>query len=190
MELDCDSNGTSLSRDIFSENLHWLIKLKITNCYLENGLPSRLFENLMSLEFLRIGGGAVGLVEYDCLAGLTNLQVIEVNVKVRNGSLPPGFFDGMIHLTRIDLQAADLNFIPPNWFDGLISLETILLSDNNLQTLPAGLFDELRSLTSVAFYNNPWHCSCGLEWLLDYIVGCYLFNIFVVQRVGRKSLRN
>ena len=146
-------------------------ELWIYDCYLENGLPSRLLENLRNLKYLKIAGGGSdigieGMVEHDTLAGLATLREIIVNAPVINGTLPAGFFDGLKNLTMMDLRFSKLNIIPHNWFNGLVSLEKISLSYNNLQTLPRGLFDELSSLKYISLQNNPWNCSCELMWLL------------------------
>lgn len=143
--------------------------LHISYCYLENGLPARLFENLKGLKSLTIRYGEInGLVADDALTGLADLSQIFISATVKHGNLPSGSFDGLSNLTNIFLGAAELDFISPDWFNGLVSLKLIQLSENNLQTLPPGLFDELNSLTYVTLYNNPWNCSCDLMWLLDW----------------------
>ena len=169
MHLYCITGGrTTLARNIFTQNLHWIEYLYIFECYLENGLPSRLLENLKSLHYLEIQGGGIDtVVLHDSLAGLTNLRHIKIYSPVRTGRLPSGFFDGLKNLSYIDLQSSELNVIPPNLFKGLTSVYQIFLSYNNLQTLPPGLFNGLPSLKYVWLHNNQWNCSCGLKWLLD-----------------------
>ena len=144
----------------------------IYGCTLENGLPSRLLENLSSLRYLDIIGdvtdGIEGMVEHDALAGLANLISIYISAPIKAGKLPHNFFDGLINITRIYLIHSELNVIPANWFNGLVSLGRIYISNNNLYTLPPGLFKELPSLTYVKLDANPWNCSCSLMWLLDW----------------------
>ena len=169
MYLNCYKGETILSRDIFTPNLHWLEDLRIYQCYLQDGLPSRLLENLKNLKKLSLWkGGIDGMVVHDALAGLTNLQFIVLQAPLSNGTFPAGLFDGLKNLTWIDLRDEQLDLIPPKWFDNLFSLKTIILNNNNLRSLPAGLFDDLRSLNQVLLENNPWHCSCELTWLLDW----------------------
>lgn len=143
--------------------------LSIYDCFLENGLPSRLLENLKSLQFLTIWRGAIEhTVTHDAFAGLANLKELAIQTPVKTGRLPLGLFDGINNITRINLQASMLNCVFPGWLNGLVHLERLYLSDNNLQTLPPGVFDGLDSLTNVQLYHNPWDCSCELMWLLDW----------------------
>ena len=178
-DLKCINGGfTRLSRDIFTPNLHWIKNLRIYECFLENGLVSRLLENLEGLNSLYIrDGGLLGPVAEDALAGLTNLQNVLFRLPVKDETLPAGLFSGLTNLYKIEMRYTELNFIPPNWFDGLQGLQRINIYDNNLQTLPLGLFEGLSSLTYVRLYKNPWDCSCGLKWLLDWadFTGLILF---------------
>lgn len=145
--LVCYKDRTRLLGGLFIKNLHWVTQLQIYFCVLENGLPSRLLENLKSLNYFAVAGSRIeGMVAHDTLAGLTNLQRITINTRIENGILLPGLFDGLNNLTLIDLRNAKLNIICPTWFDGLNRLETIYLNSNNLQTLSRGLFDDLISL--------------------------------------------
>ena len=180
LRLICISGRVTLSRDIFTQNLNWVINLLIENCYLENDLPSGLLESLTSLRSLAIMGsnGVIeGAVASDSLAGMTGLLSISINAQVSYGSLPSGVFDGLVNLTMIHLRNAALDVIPLDLFKGLVNLKWIHLSYNNLQTLPSGLFDDLISLMSVGLDNNPWNCSCELMWLLDWanIAGLMLY---------------
>ena len=169
IRLLCGNHKTRLSRSIFTSNLHRVMLLRVEDCFLENGFPSRLFENLKSLKYLYIlYGGIEGVIANDTLAGLINLLSLNIWTPVENGRLPSGFFDGLINLNTIDLRYTTLIFIPANMFNGLASLTQIVLLENELQTLLPGLFDGLRSLTHVGLSDNPWHCSCGLRWLLDW----------------------
>ena len=169
MYLHCKNGQTKLSRDIFTQNLRWLMNLQISDCYIQDGLPSGLLEHLKSLKSLIIRGGEIdGLVAEDALAGLPDLSQLTISTRVKHGNLPSGIFDGLTDLTLLNLRTAYLNYIPPNWFNGLASLVWILLAHNNLQTLPSGLFDELGALAYVTLFNNPWNCSCELMWLLDW----------------------
>ena len=170
--MSCNAGIMRWSRNIFTPNLYWVTDLFIFGCIIENGLPSRLLENLTSLKSLTISGsGSVikGLVAPDALAGLPKiLSIIFVRPTVSTGRLPPGFFDGLNTLTQITLRFAKLVSIPPTWFKGLAGLEKINFRNNNLQTLPSGLFDGLGSLMEVKLADNPWDCSCELRWLLDW----------------------
>lgn len=180
MRLNCITGcNPRLSRDIFTANLYWVMKLQIFNCDFENGLPERMFENMKRLNSLKIISGKIDeYVAKDILSGLTELREIIVEAPFMNITLPSGLFDGLENLTDIFLRYANLEIIPPNWFDGLVNLKHIQLHNNNIRTLPQGLFDELTSLTTVTLNNNPLDCSCGLAWLLGWsdITG-YKFSV-------------
>ena len=199
IEMSCNTGITTrLSREIFTPNLYWVTDLYIFDCHLENGLPSRLLENLTRLKFLTISRGSIkGLVAPDALAGLTNLLSILINGPITTGRLPSGFFDGLNTLAKITLKSAELEFIHPDWFYGLDSLERITLKNNHLRTLPSGLFDGLRSLTDIRLAGNPWNCSCELRWLLawSHIIGLivimyHCFETPVTSRLARENVRS
>ena len=96
--------------------------------YLENGLPSRLLENLKNLQYLTIWrGGIEHVVAHDSFAGLTNLKELAIQSPVKTGQIPLGLFDGLNNLTRINLQASTLDCIFPGLFNRLVLLERIII---------------------------------------------------------------
>ena len=172
LRLICGPDGhIRFLRNSFSSNLHWIVNLRIHECYIQNGLSSRLLENLKSLKYFTIdglGSEIEGSVAHDALTGLTNLQILAIRSPVKDGTLPAGLFEGLTNLTIIKLIDTEFDCIPPNSFNGLVKLKIIELTGNNLIALPVGLFDELGSLAKVDLHQNPWHCTCELRWLTDW----------------------
>ncbi|XP_069509423.1 leucine-rich repeat-containing protein 3-like [Ambystoma mexicanum] len=81
-------------------------------------------------------------------------------------SIPDGAFRDLSKLRELDLSNNMINSISPGAFRELGNdLRLLDLSNNQIQQLGHETFRGMRAKTRL--YNNPWHCECSLQELIE-----------------------
>ncbi|KAF2901007.1 hypothetical protein ILUMI_05174 [Ignelater luminosus] len=85
--------------------------------------------------------------------------------EIRNNS-----FVNAKKISMIYLRASNIGKIEENAFAMASTVTLLDLSNNSLETLPKNTFHSLKNLNPQKLYlgNNPWNCSCELQWLKEY----------------------
>ena len=139
---------SALSDGIF-DHLVRLKALGIVSTQL-GSLPPGIFDPLLNLQFLVIGGidgnelrsWPSDQTELNSLtaeqAPLRSLTAEQAPLNL----LPPGIFDNLVHLKRLQIANTRLSSLPAGIFDNFTNIPMIFLSNNQLRSLPDSIFDK------------------------------------------------
>eukprot|EP00058_Branchiostoma_floridae_P016934 XP_002602422.1 hypothetical protein BRAFLDRAFT_63488 [Branchiostoma floridae] len=94
----------------------------------------------------------------------------------RLSSIDGGIFSDLSKLGEFFLDGNKLTSIGQDSFIGLTTLRYLMLHDNEIGTVEEVKLDffpeelvQLRKLAYFSLDNNPWHCDCRLQKLVDYL---------------------
>ncbi|XP_062404269.1 immunoglobulin superfamily containing leucine-rich repeat protein 2 [Sardina pilchardus] len=132
-------------------------------------LKAKSFVNVTMITSLWLAHNAIVTVERDTLAPLVNLRNLDISYnKIVN--FP---WEDLVNLTALQLLKMNNNemvSVPKDAFLTLKELRSLRINNNKFTTIAQGTFESL-SLSHLQIYNNPFTCSCSLEWLRDWIRG-------------------
>lgn len=143
-------------------------------------IPSSGFSSLRRLAELRLAANKISVVNDRPLAGLTNLEILDLScndivslpvnmfkdvaesvrqIYLQNNSisaLSPGLFVNLYQLNSLDLSCNQLTstWIDANTFTGLIRLVTLNLSNNKISKLDPTIFHDLYTLQILNLAGN------------------------------------
>lgn len=132
-------------------------------------LKSKSFINVTLITSLWLGHNAIVTVQRDTLAPLVNLR----NLDISHNKIVNFPWEDLVNLTALQLLKMNNNemvHLPKDAFLTLRELRSLRLNSNMFATIAQGTFESL-SLSHLQIYNNPFTCSCSLEWLRDWIKG-------------------
>lgn len=133
-------------------------------------LEAGVFQGLTSLRFLQLTGNEGCRLQPGVLGGLTGLLDLYLG-SMRLEAVSSALFSGLDALVSLDLSDNGLEKVPVDFIDPSVfrSLRLLDLSYNRLSDLPHVLEPLLRRVVKVKLAGNPWHCSCALLWLKNYL---------------------
>ncbi|XP_049578240.1 leucine-rich repeat-containing protein 17-like [Syngnathus scovelli] len=76
-------------------------------------------------------------------------------------------FAGYESLTSLDLQQNHISLVEEGAFEGLTRLTTLLLQHNRLTSLSEEALIPMPNLRYLRFYDNPLHCHCDMDSLVQ-----------------------
>ncbi|KAL2093242.1 hypothetical protein ACEWY4_010554 [Coilia grayii] len=132
-------------------------------------LKSKSFVNVTLITSLWLGHNAIVTVERDTLAPLVNLR----NLDISHNKIVNFPWEDLVNLTALQLLKMNNNemvHLPKDAFLTLRELRSLRINNNKFTTIAQGTLESL-SLSHLQIYNNPFTCSCSLEWLRDWIRG-------------------
>ncbi|XP_012674172.1 immunoglobulin superfamily containing leucine-rich repeat protein 2 [Clupea harengus] len=132
-------------------------------------LKAKSFVNVTMITSLWLGHNAIVTVELDTLAPLVNLR----NLDISHNKITSFPWEDLVNLTALQLLKMNNNemvYLPKDAFLNLKELRSLRINNNKFTTITRGTFESL-SLSHLQIYNNPFTCSCSLEWLRDWIRG-------------------
>ncbi len=169
------SNSTLLGSDF--AGLTSLSELEIAASPMLKSIPANAFMGTPALTRLFIHTTGVETIHERALAGLGNLQYVDLSRNLIS-ALPPNLFRDSTSLNEIHIIDNTIQFIPNGLFNnlsslgrlfltgnrisaidndafqGLSSLTELRLTDNEISRLPDGVFEDLSSLTSLWLVRN------------------------------------
>ncbi|XP_063052242.1 immunoglobulin superfamily containing leucine-rich repeat protein 2 [Engraulis encrasicolus] len=130
-------------------------------------LKSKSFINVTLITSLWLGHNAIVTVQRDTLAPLVNLR----NLDISHNKIVNFPWEDLVNLTALQLLKMNNNemvHLPKDAFLTLRELRSLRINNNKFAIIAQGTFESL-SLSHLQIYNNPFTCSCSLEWLRDWI---------------------
>ncbi|XP_075713871.1 immunoglobulin superfamily containing leucine-rich repeat protein-like [Rhinoderma darwinii] len=148
----------------FPENLTQL-SLSVNNI---EELNKTSFASVLKLTLLWLTYNNISTIHPGTFQFLTSLTTLDLSHNQLN-EFPWKDLSTIVDLELLNLNNNQLVTIPLGAFNSSRSLRSLQLSSNQLYSLPEGLFDPLTSLSHVQLHRNAFHCTCSLEWLIDWI---------------------
>ena len=159
---------TTVDKDAFS-GVKQLKSLDLSYNHIDK-LEAGVFQGLNSLRFLHLTGNEGCVLQPGVFRDLTSLMELYMG-SMKLGVISSILFMGLdsmeaLDLSNNDLEKVPIDFIMPSVFQNLKLLD---LSYNQLRELPHILEPLLQKVDKVKLASNPWHCSCTLLWLKNYL---------------------
>uniref|UniRef100_A0A3P9LW05 Fibronectin leucine rich transmembrane protein 2 n=1 Tax=Oryzias latipes TaxID=8090 RepID=A0A3P9LW05_ORYLA len=131
-------------------------------------IAEEAFQNVTRLQRLLLDGNL--LTDEGIAPGtFQELDTLRELTLARNSlTFPPPLLPSQ-SLVKLSLQENQINQIPVAAFAELNRLEKLDISSNQLKSLTQGVFDGLSSLKFLMVRNNPWHCDCGVKWVVVWL---------------------
>ena len=130
-----------------------LVSLRLSKVNLSPGLPSGLFEDLDSLETLRMCFSSIQSVEAGDFAGLGNLTRLYMDNN-QVDSLPANVFADTPKLIWLYLYYNGISSIDGDAFNDATKIKYLKLQNNDLTELPDGMFEGLTDLRTLYLSGN------------------------------------
>ncbi|XP_075215930.1 extracellular matrix protein 2-like isoform X2 [Lycorma delicatula] len=167
-------------------------KLKIKALYINgnyfHAVPPELALLGKSLEFLDLNENPIKKFNSDSFLGLSNLKEIVAAGMKELTTVNEGTFLHLHSLEKLTLSYnPNLINIDPFAFSfgtsgSSSSIKIVRLDNNNLHHISEHLLP-WSQLEVLDLSGNPWHCDCGLKWILDLKEKQ---NLSVIQKCGMK----
>lgn len=175
LEIVCSSGGTlSLAASTFTD-MGYLQELVIRNCDVQT-LPTSVFQNLGTLDTLRVEGGSMAALTNNVLTGLT-IERLDVpqpkgELVIKNsqvsGGIPTGIFDGLTTTKSIILDNIGLTTVDNAYFSLTKAVTSLSLANSGITTVDYALISSLEGLTSLDLGGVLFDCTCDNLWILTY----------------------
>ena len=148
-------------------NVTAIKNLKLSNCSVRKIEPGT-FQNFVGLKFLDLSNNNFHELNLEVFSGFLNIIAIYLQ---NNSDLTQlrGQFPEYSSLRRIDLSYCRLSTLTVHTFDGVKHLTTLNLEGNQFKSLHPNVFPIWDSSVQFHFKDNPWHCDCNLNQLVTYL---------------------
>lgn len=131
-------------------------------------LKSRSFVNITQVTSLWLAHNEIVTIEKNTFAPLVQLRNLDVS-KNNIVLFPWEDLRNLTGLQLLKMSYNDMVNLPKDAFSTLSELRSLRINNNKFTAIAQGTFSALASMSHLQIYNNPFDCSCGLEWLRDWI---------------------
>ncbi|KAM4564823.1 uncharacterized protein gp1ba [Fundulus diaphanus] len=132
---------------------------------------------LASLSVLRLGSNILTSLSDNSFAacpGLTELYLENNSIT----SLSDHTFSGLSKLEILDMTSNRIATLPDLMLHPLPAIETLYLEKNKIKVMPDDWFSQKEEVPYLYLSDNPWVCSCSLDYLRRYLED-YELNVYV-----------
>lgn len=133
-----------------------------------NVIHDEAFKDLLRLENFYLNDNLLVVLPRQAFKGLSNLKMLNLGGNLLT-NVSKTWFSDLVELEVLYLDRNRLVYIEEGAFENLTSLITLHLNSNNLTTLPFSVFQPVYFIGRLYLFRNPWECSCGLEWLREWM---------------------
>lgn len=125
------------------------------------------FAGSNALVQIYLGNNLITVLSPDIFANVPNLEVLNLENNPISTVEPGKIFPNLKNLFTLNLSNCRLDTIPTNLFDNLENLHDLDLSGNYFKGLDGRAFRNMKNVTALRLENNPWHCDCYTQFLLE-----------------------
>ncbi|XP_064642936.1 leucine-rich repeat-containing protein 4B-like isoform X2 [Lineus longissimus] len=144
-------------------NMTNLVELNLSGNLLHS-LDERVFSNLSSLQVLDLSHNLIDRLPEKVFKLLISLKVLNIRSN-RIQYFASKTFHNLRNLNYLDISFNQLHFLESKSLQKCSKLQYLLLGSNSLRSLHEDTLFNLTKLRDIELDNNPWVCSCSLQWL-------------------------
>ncbi|XP_056137788.1 immunoglobulin superfamily containing leucine-rich repeat protein 2 [Lampris incognitus] len=131
-------------------------------------LKVKSFVNVTQLTSLWLASNEIVTIETNTLAPLIQLRNLDISYnKIVN--FPWEDLHNLTALQLLKMNNNEMVNLPKDAFSTLKDLRSLRINNNRFTTIAEGTFSALVSMSHLQIFKNPFTCSCGLEWLREWI---------------------
>ncbi|CAL8356231.1 unnamed protein product [Lota lota] len=131
-------------------------------------LKAKSFVNVTQVTSLWLAHNEIVTIETNTLAPLVQLRNLDVSHnKIVN--FPWGDLHNLTALQLLKMNNNEMTHLPKDAFSTLKELRSLRINHNKLSTIVEDTFIALTSMSHLQIFDNPFTCSCRLEWVRDWV---------------------
>ncbi|XP_064638659.1 SLIT and NTRK-like protein 2 [Lineus longissimus] len=133
-------------------------------------VPSKAINSIPSLETLDLSINPIDMLEPEAFKGLDSLKYLSLNSMPKLQVVRSYAFSDLMELEELEIHSnPQLRLVEENALLSTPSLTKLVLYGNKLSSLSDNLLISRDSMSLIDFRDNPWDCSCSLEWMYYYL---------------------
>lgn len=151
--------------------------MSFTNCtirelFLDNNelkeFPTEALQNLINLAILRLDNNPIIRLDAGDISNLPSLLQISLSNMPQLQTVQSSAFNNLPQLLKVDLyQNGKLLYIAGDAFKNCVNVKVLHLHACGLRGLDSSVLHHLPRLTNMSFYDNPVHCNCLAQWIVQ-----------------------
>ncbi|XP_056454369.1 immunoglobulin superfamily containing leucine-rich repeat protein 2-like [Gadus chalcogrammus] len=131
-------------------------------------LKAKSFVNVTQVTSLWLAHNEIVTIETNTLAPLVQLRNLDVSHnKIVN--FPWGDLQNLTGLQLLKMNNNEMTHLPKDAFSTLKELRSLRINHNKLTSIVEDTFSGLTSMSHLQIFDNPFTCSCRLEWVRDWL---------------------
>lgn len=161
---DCSFKGFSKVPEVFPPAVSTL-RLSANRI---SSIRSGNFHSVAQLMTLWLANNKIATVEEGSLAHLVHLRNFDIS---HNNivNFPWGDLQNLTKLQLLKMNHNKMVHLPKDAFSTLKDLRDLRLNNNKFVTIAEGTFDGLLYMSHLQIIENPFACTCSLDWLRTWI---------------------
>lgn len=126
------------------------------------------FHSVTQLMSLWLANNKISTVEEGSLAPLVHLRNFDISHNMIV-NFPWGDLKNLTNLQLLKMNHNEMVHLPKGAFSTLKDLRLLRLNNNRFKTITEGTFEGLLFVSHLQIHENPFACTCSLDWLRAWI---------------------